>query len=74
MSLMGKRSVMQKKTQKGKDGNGQKINQFPKKGEAGGTNSELGEDTSISNSCAGTQMEPARSLLPLKLIKNKAWL
>ena len=47
MSLMGKRSVMQKKTQKGKDGNGQKINQFPKKGEAGGTNSELGEDTSM---------------------------
>lgn len=46
-SLRGKRSMMQRKTQKGKDGNEQKISQFPKKGEAGGTNSELGEDTSI---------------------------
>lgn len=27
-----------------------KISQFPKKGEAGGTNSEWGEDTSIYNS------------------------
>lgn len=46
-SLRGKRSMMQRKTQKGKDGNEQKISQFPKKGEAGGTNSELGEDTYI---------------------------